>query len=56
MAAVICVECDGEIVVADSVMLGEIVECPDCAFELEVVSVSPLTLEPAPEVEEDWGE
>jgi alpha-aminoadipate carrier protein LysW len=35
---------------------GEIVECPECGVELEVVSVEPLTLAPAPEEEEDWGE
>ena len=56
MATVICVECDAEIEVADDVMVGEIVECADCGAELEVVSVVPLVIELAPEVEEDWGE
>lgn len=37
-------------------MEGEIVDCPDCGVELEVVKVNPLTLELAPEEEEDWGE
>lgn len=35
---------------------GEILDCPDCGAELEVRSISPLVLELAPEVEEDWGE
>jgi len=35
---------------------GEIVVCPDCGVELEVLSVEPITLGLAPEVEEDWGE
>lgn len=56
MTTVICVECDGELEMTDDVLVGEIVECPDCGVELEVTGVSPLTIELAPEVEEDWGE
>lgn len=56
MTTLICVECDGEVELEDGVIVGEIVECPDCGVELEVTSVSPLTIELAPEVEEDWGE
>jgi alpha-aminoadipate carrier protein LysW len=37
-------------------MEGEILLCPDCGTELEVLSLNPLRLEEAPEVEEDWGE
>lgn len=51
-----CVECGGQIEVADDVMQGEILQCPDCGVELEVISTEPLSLEVAPEVEEDWGE
>ncbi|PJF22822.1 MAG: lysine biosynthesis protein LysW, partial [Phototrophicales bacterium] len=29
---------------------------PDCGAELEIISLNPLQLELAPEVEEDWGE
>lgn len=36
--------------------VSEIVECSECAAELEVVAAEPLTLTLAPEVEEDWGE
>jgi alpha-aminoadipate carrier protein LysW len=41
---------------AADVQVGEIVVCPDCGVELEVVSLGPIALELAPEVEEDWGE
>ncbi len=51
-----CPECAAEIELDDNVIEGEIVDCPDCGVELEVVSVDPLTLELAPEEEEDWGE
>jgi alpha-aminoadipate/glutamate carrier protein LysW len=51
-----CPECDATITLGEDVVEGEIVVCPDCAVELEVISVSPLELAPAPEVGEDWGE
>lgn len=38
------------------VEVGEIVDSPATGAELEVVSVDPVTLEEAPELEEDWGE
>ncbi len=50
-----CPECDAEINL-DDVMQGEIVVCPDCGVDLEVVAVEPLTLALAPMEEEDWGE
>ncbi len=56
MNRTVCIECDGQVLVADDVLLGEIIECPDCGVELEVTVSKPLTLELAPEVEEDWGE
>jgi len=51
-----CPICDGAVPVEDGLMLNEILSCPECGAELEVSSLSPLTLEQAPEVEEDWGE
>ena len=50
-----CPECEAAIALNDPIE-GEIVSCPDCGVELEVTSLEPLTLELAPEVEEDWGE
>jgi alpha-aminoadipate carrier protein LysW len=51
-----CPECDAEVTVAEPIRLNEIVECGECRAELEVLSVSPLLLALAPDVEEDWGE
>ena len=50
-----CPECAAEFELED-VRKGEIVDCPDCGAELEVVNLDPLTLDLAPEEEEDWGE
>lgn len=51
-----CVECGAELDLADDVEVGEIVDCPTCGSELEVVAVDPVEVELAPELEEDWGE
>ena len=41
---------------AAGVEKGEIVPCPECGAELEVVEQDPVQLRLAPEEEEDWGE
>lgn len=51
-----CPECAAEISLASSVEEGEIIICPDCGVELEVISLDPIVLEMAPEEKEDWGE
>lgn len=51
-----CPECAAEIELPGDTIQGEIVECPDCGVELEVVNLDPLTLDLAPQEEEDWGE
>jgi alpha-aminoadipate/glutamate carrier protein LysW len=51
-----CPECAAVIEMDDDVMESEIIDCPDCGVELEVISLDPLTLDLAPEEEEDWGE
>ncbi len=51
----LCPECAYEIELEDP-LKGEIVQCPDCGAELEVMSLDPLELLLAPEEEEDWGE
>jgi alpha-aminoadipate carrier protein LysW len=51
-----CPECAADVTLSDDVMEGEIIQCPDCGLELEVVQLDPPTLEIAPEEEEDWGE
>lgn len=50
-----CPDCGAELRL-EGAELGEIVVCGDCGAELEVVGLDPLTLEPAPEEAEDWGE
>lgn len=53
---VLCPACDADVRVPAGVMLNELIACADCGTELEIVSLSPLTVELAPDVEEDWGE
>ena len=51
-----CPECDANVSFNRPPLNGEIAQCTGCGCELEVISREPLTLEVAPEVEEDWGE
>ena len=51
-----CPECESTITLSANAVEGEIVVCPDCAVELEVVALDPPMLGLAPEVGEDWGE
>ena len=51
-----CLECAAELNLASNLEIGEIFVCPDCGVELEVMSIDPIELDLAPEVEEDWGE
>ena len=52
----ICIECEGNIDIPEDTEEGEIIECPECGTELEVVGIDPVELALAPEEEEDWGE
>jgi alpha-aminoadipate/glutamate carrier protein LysW len=52
----LCPECEAEMNLEVTVELNEIVVCPDCGVDLEVLSLQPLALEVAPMEEEDWGE
>jgi alpha-aminoadipate carrier protein LysW len=51
-----CPQCAAPIELAADTIQGEILQCPECGVELEVMSLDPLSLDLAPEVEEDWGE
>jgi len=51
-----CPECATEIKLKKGTESGEILVCPDCGVELEVLSVEPPELALAPEEQEDWGE
>ena len=51
-----CPECDASVAIPTDAMANELISCPDCGSELEIVSLNPVMLELAPETEEDWGE
>tara|TARA_X000001036_G_scaffold439963_1_gene493364 strand:- start:1948 stop:2142 length:195 start_codon:yes stop_codon:yes gene_type:complete len=51
-----CEECGTEIELESGTVENEIIDCDDCGAELEVISLDPVKLEPAPEEQEDWGE
>lgn len=51
-----CPECDADLVIPDNAMENELIACADCGAELEIISLDPIELDLAPEVEEDWGE
>ncbi len=51
-----CPVCDAMIELDDNVELNELIVCPDCGSELEVVNLDPPELEEAPQEEEDWGQ
>jgi alpha-aminoadipate/glutamate carrier protein LysW len=56
MTMALCTECEAEVPLETSTEVGEIIQCPDCGLDLEVISLEPPALAPAPEEEEDWGE
>ncbi|WP_435348041.1 lysine biosynthesis protein LysW [Haloarchaeobius sp. HRN-SO-5] len=51
-----CVECGADVTLHEDLEAGEIVDCTTCGAELEVIDTSPVVLDVAPELEEDWGE
>jgi alpha-aminoadipate carrier protein LysW len=51
-----CPECDA-VLSLDGVEKGEIIVCPDCGVDLEVMETEPvISLALAPMESEDWGE
>jgi alpha-aminoadipate/glutamate carrier protein LysW len=54
---VICPECEGDLdIEEDEVDEGEIVSCPECGTDFEVVGVEPLELTRVEEEEEEEDE
>ena len=51
-----CPVCEAGVDLSADVVEGELLECPDCGSELEVLKVDPPELGEAPESEEDWGQ
>ncbi|MFD4555690.1 lysine biosynthesis protein LysW [Streptomyces sp. NPDC058469] len=56
MATATCPSCESDVALDAVPRQNEIVECGDCRSELEILSLEPVVLAVAPEVEEDWGE
>ncbi len=56
MSKVSCPECAAEVMLAENTEVGEIIVCPDCGVDLEVISLQPATIQLAPREQEDWGE
>ncbi len=52
----LCPECDAEVEIPADAVENELLSCPECGSELEIISLDPIELDLAPEVEEDWGE
>lgn len=53
----LCPDCEAEVEIDEfDVDKGEVISCPECGVDLEVVGLSPLELGPAPDDEDDWQE
>ncbi len=53
----ICPECDTDLDVDEEELEeGEIVSCPECGSDFEVITKSPLELNPVDELDEDDDE
>lgn len=51
----VCPDCDAEIEIDEyDVDKGEIISCPECGVDLEVVGLAPLELDVAAEEDEAW--
>ena len=51
-----CIECSTEVQIPDDAVAGEIIDCPSCGVELEVVNPETRELRIAECAGEDWGE
>jgi alpha-aminoadipate carrier protein LysW len=51
-----CPVCAGDVDISPDTVVNELLDCGECASELEVVALDPPKLAEAPEVAEDWGE
>ncbi len=56
MSNIACPECAADIALDFGTEKGEIIVCPDCGVDLEIVAVNPPAVELAPMEQEDWGE
>ena len=52
----VCPVCDAIVHFPEGVLAHELLDCRECATELEIASLVPPLLREAPLEEEDWGE
>ncbi len=53
----VCPDCEADVLIDEfDVDKGEIISCPECGIDLEVVGLSPLELDLASEDDDDWDE
>lgn len=53
----VCPDCEADVEIDEfDVDKGEIISCPECGIDLEVVGLSPLELDLAPGDEDLWDE
>ena len=45
----LCPECDTPLPIKETLKIGDVVECPACGTESEILSLSPLKLAPLEE-------
>jgi len=51
-----CPVCGAAVKLAEDTVVGELLICPDCGSELEVLNLDPPEVGEAPQEEEDWGQ
>lgn len=53
-----CDDCGAEIAVPDDAMAGEIITCPECGANFEIIekSAEKIKVKPAESIGEDWGQ
>jgi len=51
-----CPVCEADVSFPNDALAHELLDCRECATELEIASISPPLLKEAPLEEEDWGE
>jgi alpha-aminoadipate/glutamate carrier protein LysW len=56
MSTTLCPECDAGITLETGTEVNEIIVCPDCGVDLEVLSLDPAQVALALMEQEDWGE
>jgi alpha-aminoadipate carrier protein LysW len=53
-----CELCDADIQIPDDAVVGEVISCPECSSEFEIIKITEkeIKLKEAEKIEEDWGE